>query len=540
MPYTWAPFQRRDQISLSEIPSTDEEVREETFAQAFEENPIELFLRYNTRRQLETGLDLFGRRHKGVVTQLSADQANTMAKEAGLPLSYKTRTSKEAVELDIERKRTELRRQEIFARSQGGVALGAQRLAIAIGTTLADPVSAALNFVPVVGQTRYAKWLGGATRLGRVGIRAGVGAAEGLAGAAIYEPILYSAKRAEQADYDAGDSLLNLSLGTLLGAGIHTVGGSAADGYRALRQLPDPYRKTTPGIQAAINAGRIEAPTITRTDIEAGGARLDTKLDEAAEVAIAPAVPVRPEVKLSVVDREFRVTSANGETVAYQRGNILQITDARTAEVAQKTGEGTARIQALIDEAERRGLNFTSDTKVSTSAAKVYDRLERQGYTVKRNTFDTDADGNLVSDSGRPVFEVTGLPQRNAAERAAAATPQQRETALRTAVIQRANGEDVNVSNAYGDSPVAKEQTDTTIERSAEADEQVREGDATDQESLDALTEEATVERQLADDQAKQLGIKDDALVLSDKAVAKIERWANAAELAHVCLVRGG
>lgn len=537
MPYTWTPFQRRDEIPVSEIPSLAREVRTETFASAFEENPIELMARYNERRTAETG---YRGPRQGIVpiTRINAEQAKKMADDAGVPLSYDTDTSREAVELDIERKKTELRRQDIFARSPGGVGLGAQRLGIAIGTTLSDPISGLLNFVPVVGQTRYARWMQGATRAGRVGIRAGTGAAEGLVGAAIYEPILYSAKQAEQADYDATDSLLNLSLGTVLGAGLHTVGGTTADAYRSFRGISDPYVKVTPAIQSAINAGKVDAPIITKADIDAGGVRLEAKLVETAQVASAPVVPARPDVSIAETpDREIVARSANGETIARRRGDTLQVTESRTDELAQKTGEGTARIEALIKEADKRGLKFASDTKVSVAAARVYDRLEREGYTVTRNPASPDGEGNVVSDVNRPVFEVTGSPApKNAAEAVANATPAEREAALRTAVSQMSSGEDVNVSRIYGNNEVKKADIDASAERSVEADEKVKAQD----DSLEALEEDANIERQLADDQAKQLGIEGEPLKAVDNYIAKIKRWERAAELAQVCLVRGG
>jgi len=95
----------------------------------------------------------------------------------------------------------------------------------------------------------------------------------------------------------------------------------------------------------------------------------------------------------------------------------------------------------------------------------------------------------------------------------------------------------VNVANLYpeADRTVAKEDVDTTFERSNEAEAELKDRD----DSLEQLEEDATVERKLADDQAKQLGLTD-AFKESDAYVAKIERWAQAAELAQVCLVRGG
>lgn len=115
--------------------------------------------------------------------------------------------------------------------------------------------------------------------------------------------------------------------------------------------------------------------------------------------------------------REHSVISPNGHTIAYQRGDQLQISDTRTAEGAQGKGEGMARMYKLLEVAKERGLTLTSDTKVSGAAQKQYARLEREGYEVVRNPAEADPEGNdnLIATAGRPIFEVkpkTPLPQR--------------------------------------------------------------------------------------------------------------------------------
>lgn len=77
---------------------------------------------------------------------------------------------------------------------------------------------------------------------------------------------------------------------------------------------------------------------------------------------------------------------------------------------AQGKGEGAARLVRMADEAADRGLTLASDTKVSAAAAKVYDRLEKQGYPITRNPAEPDGEGNLVATAGRPVFEVGPKP----------------------------------------------------------------------------------------------------------------------------------
>jgi hypothetical protein len=117
----------------------------------------------------------------------------------------------------------------------------ATEIGVGLAATLQDPVQIAANFIPVVSQARYAMWLERAGSAGgRAAVRAGVGAAEGLAGAAVLEPFFYGQASALDLDYGAEDSFLNLAFGTVLGGGLHVAGGAVADGVTGrYRQIPD-------------------------------------------------------------------------------------------------------------------------------------------------------------------------------------------------------------------------------------------------------------------------------------------------------------
>jgi hypothetical protein len=139
-------------------------------------------------------------------------------------------------------KQREIRRNVIAARSQGwgGAAAG---FAGGFLAQSVDPINAASAFIPFVPEARYASMLArqGGSFAGRAGVRIGVGAVEGAAGAAVVEPINLLGARYEQADYGIEDSFLNIAFGTLLGGGLHAVGGSWHDARvsRALRSLDD-------------------------------------------------------------------------------------------------------------------------------------------------------------------------------------------------------------------------------------------------------------------------------------------------------------
>jgi hypothetical protein len=126
-------------------------------------------------------------------------------------------------------KRREAVQNQQYERSRG-LAAGAAYLAGGLVGSLADPVNIASAFIPVVGQARYASWVAKAgSPAGRFGVRAGVGALEGAAGAALVEPLIYMGATDAQLDYTLADSFLNVMFGSILGGGLHSIGGAALD-----------------------------------------------------------------------------------------------------------------------------------------------------------------------------------------------------------------------------------------------------------------------------------------------------------------------
>lgn len=156
-----------------------------------------------------------------------------------------------------------------------------------------------------------------------------------------------------------------------------------------------------------------EAPAAPVAEPPAGQDPVESILSQpkaGSPQGIAPEAKAAPEPPPAVVhttdERQHTVTSQNGSTTAFVRPHGLQITDTQTAKAAQGTGEGTARIAKMADAAQELGLPLISDTKVSPEAAKVYAKLKAAGYDVTENTHSVDEDGDLKSDTTRPVFEV--------------------------------------------------------------------------------------------------------------------------------------
>ena len=223
MPYVFRETQVGEPRFTTEFPSLTSEVLRETFAQTFEENPIAAMVRAKELRE--------DYRNEN---KLDAETARQRLADRGMEKDIKISDagiSEAALNTLMFRKGIERRRQEIFAQAEGGLAQDAARLGVGLATSLVDPVNVATAFIPVVSQSRYLNWLGRAGgAVGRTGVRAGVGAIEGVAGAAMLEPIIAGSRRYEQADYDMADSLLNIAFGGVFGSGLHAVGGAVSDG----------------------------------------------------------------------------------------------------------------------------------------------------------------------------------------------------------------------------------------------------------------------------------------------------------------------
>lgn len=592
MPVVWQSSFKRGS-SVEDVPSLRSEVLEETFAQTYEEQPLlpgGMIDRANELAQAEGRNNSYGQyasdyltRGPGVTsykvirdilsskpktTRINAAEANKRAKDAGVDLEFDNDTTSEAVNILIERKRKENYRQQIHARSPGGVGLAAQKFALAAGTTLADPYGMAMNFVPVVPEVRYASWLRAARGpVGRLGVRAGAGGLEGAAGAAIYEPFLYSAKQSEQADYNSMDSLINLSFGTALGGGLHSIGGATADAVRSMRGIEQPWARKSP-LRDAVTAGealREKQPvTITPELVERGGKQLDDALDAAMGEGARPvARGAAPEVVHEVGDvgdHSAKVVLDGkqvGAATAQENGPYLQMGRIDVIKDMENQGIAQAMMIDMAKEADKKGLQLASDKIVSKDQSHVYEALERRGFHVERNpqaTYNPETKNYVSHDPRVPVYTVGPVPQtikerapRNAAERVLAATDRQREAALRIATDQLAHGDDVDVAAVFqgSDGSRAVPEVETAPERAAEADAAVRESTGADPESqLADLEEAAAMETQLTEQQARLMGIvetaNDAAMKASENKIQRIEQWAQAAELAQICLVRGG
>ncbi len=222
-----------DRQGTNVVPSSTTEVLNATLEDAFTRNPTpSLFREIRRSRQDVAGILGEMEDDESAPRLMEPDEANQRFGIEG-KLTFDAATTEGVAEELNRLKREELQREDVFRRAQGGAGQWSARFGVGLAASALDPLNIASAFIPVVGPSRYALWLEGAgSALGRAGIRARVGAVEGLAGAALLEPIVYGVAKSEQADYTAADSMLNLAFGTVLGGGLHAGFGAVADSVR--------------------------------------------------------------------------------------------------------------------------------------------------------------------------------------------------------------------------------------------------------------------------------------------------------------------
>lgn len=122
--------------------------------------------------------------------------------------------------------------------------------------------------------------------------------------------------------------------------------------------------------------------------------------------------PVKPKWTVPGDDKMGRMTfdpdsPMTGDIATMDRGSdTRQVVMSFVPEKFRNQGRGIAMYEELANQTLSEGKRLVSDTQVSPDAAKMYDALEKRGFTVKRNEFETDEDGTLRSTNSRPVFEV--------------------------------------------------------------------------------------------------------------------------------------
>ncbi|PVX84354.1 hypothetical protein [Paraburkholderia unamae] len=242
-------------------------------------------------------------------------------------------------------------------------------------TSMLDPLNIASSFVPVIGPMKYTALLADAgSGLARLGIRAGVGAAEGAAGAALMQPVDYLASRNVGDDYTMTQALENVAFGAAFGSGLHSTFGAVHDLAFGAPRKPNTNIPTdvpqTPVDEAP--AAGAPTPLVIRLDTgdvpisPLGSAWMNNSVSHETRVAatstavsqlldgrnieVDPVIRADPALQLSLAlrqqptDMEMALAQARGDVEPQLRAEL-------TAQAGNQAERGAvSQMQAQLDE----------------------------------------------------------------------------------------------------------------------------------------------------------------------------------------------
>ncbi len=157
---------------------------------------------------------------------LSVEQANEEGKEIGIRFSEPP--TRGQFDYLANMKREENGRNQILMKSRG-ITNEVFGFITELGATAVDPLNIASAFVPIVGEARYARLV---ASLGRGGGAFAKGVAEGAAGAALVDPLIYVQAQQLQQQFGLEDIFADIIVGGILGGGLHYGALKIGDAFR--------------------------------------------------------------------------------------------------------------------------------------------------------------------------------------------------------------------------------------------------------------------------------------------------------------------
>jgi len=314
--------------------------------------------------------------------------------------------TEEGLSMRIRWKQDEIARQNVSTNSGDGIGTTLLSFAAGLGGSLLDPLNIASGFVPVVGPARYARMLSEAGgRLGRLGVRSRIGAAEGAVGSVLVEPIVMAGASAREADYTLYDSVANIVFGTIMGGGLHSVGGAALDeidGGASWRQFSADVDALSPQERRDVQAAGVAAvasghrPIVTEHLVRDMLARAEGRNSRAdlqsstARVGPYTGAPHVEGLRGDVTARSSEGTESDGATTSVQEPRFR--TERRDVELPEG---GTLSVP---DAPHAELLNFALDLEAGNGA----------NMTARRRDLFETFHGHVEHDpdAGQPFAEV--------------------------------------------------------------------------------------------------------------------------------------
>lgn len=355
--------------------------------------------------------------------KLDKPTAEAAVKQAGVKLEIPDAGyTQEALDILIKRQQDQAARQSTMDRTPwswiGSPVRGAAQLLAGV----VDPLNVASAFIPFVGEARVASMLAGAGEgvAARLGARAAIGAVEGAGGQAVLEPAVYGLHSQLGDDYHMSDSLVNIAFGGLLGGGLHAVGGSVAE---ALRVGADPYARF-----AGLDAKQVSKVLEYEKAMRAGEPAVSVDWTPAMKRAagfddMVPATAVE-----AAVERPPEAPSA-----------VSMAPEAPFAKLYETTPD-SARTEALGTLHDELRTELLTDIEAGDKSAAGDLAALDKGQVPTRFEDRVQAEANNVMATADMARAVTGVAEPPARFVVGMASAETRETALRSALADMAQG----------------------------------------------------------------------------------------------------
>ena len=154
---------------------------------------------------------------------------------------------------------------QTLSRSKGGFGLGAAQFGTMLLGSVLDPINVASAFIPVFPAARYAHLV---KNLGLTKARAVRGVVEGSVGAALVEPIVLGQAALEQDEnYNLLDSFLNVTIGGVLGGGLHVGFGKLSDTIERRSQKTKEQAVLT-AVKQSLTDQEVNVTPIIKSDLD--------------------------------------------------------------------------------------------------------------------------------------------------------------------------------------------------------------------------------------------------------------------------------
>jgi len=207
-------------VSLEEGSSSFGDALTASFQEAISDNVSTKALDYFEKRNIEDKALREGKRF------MPKEEAQSIAQKQGVEIqNMPDSIDEDSLNFLINRQYKKKVRNEIISSSGSSLA----SITGSIAGSLTDPLNIATSFIPVVGQAKIAAIAARAGLGARIAGRAAVGAVEGAVGAAFLEPASYLLSQELGDDYTVANSFANITIGTVMGAGLHTVVGAGVE-----------------------------------------------------------------------------------------------------------------------------------------------------------------------------------------------------------------------------------------------------------------------------------------------------------------------